>query len=499
VRGGDLIWSDPDVNGHGTSVSGILAGGTVGRHIFTGIAPEAEILMGYFFSDVPISVLIPWARGRGASAMLYEFGGFVFDFLDGSSLDEELITTENQNIIQIVPSGNLARGAKHAIATVPGSQTTMLRMTVPLTSIVQVWETTLWRTSQSDLSFFLKSPWGGQVELTGSVSNLDGYYVWFNRSTSVRGTCEFDLYIDANSNANCAGTWEFRIRNNTASPVETIDNVSDNATSWAGGAEWMDFATAERCVTWPATADSTFCNGSYSTRGFESYSGVGGGWIPVGEISAFSGRGPRIDGKHLLDICSPGNYDVYSTRSHQSSGGYPNGSYRQFSGTSAAGPHVAAAAALVQQAFPSATMAQVAYRLTSSAETDGFTGAVYNDTWGWGKLRILEAVGIVTGIEDLAGGAAPPSLKLGQNYPNPFNPSTWIPFFLPEDGNARVAIYDARGALVKVLGDKQMIRGPHSLRWNGDDQRGRSVASGIYFCVLEQGARRDTRKLVIIK
>ncbi|MDD4857647.1 MAG: S8 family serine peptidase, partial [Candidatus Krumholzibacteria bacterium] len=91
LRGTDLINNENDSNGHGTAVAGILAGGTVDRHIFTGIAPDAEILEGYFFSDNPISALIPWALSRGADVMLYEFGGFVWDYLDGSSTDEELI------------------------------------------------------------------------------------------------------------------------------------------------------------------------------------------------------------------------------------------------------------------------------------------------------------------------------------------------------------------------------------------------------------------------
>ncbi len=499
TRGVDLILSDDDINGHGTAVAGILAGGTVGHHIFTGIAPEAEVLMGYFFSGNPISLLVPWARNNGADVMLYEFGGFVFDFLDGSSLDEQLIATECETIIQITPSGNLARGNKHAIATVPASGSVVMRFSVPLTSINYLYETTLWRTLHSDLKFYLKSPIGSQVELAPDVYDLDGYYIWFSRSTSDRGTCEADLYVYSNSNPHCYGTWYLTIVNSSGSPVETIDNVADEVTSWAGGAEWLDYATNQRCVTWPATADSTFCNGSYSTRGFEGYDGVGTGSIDVGEISAFSGRGERIDGKHLLDICSPGNYDVYSTRSHQSSGGYPLGSYRQFSGTSAAGPHVAAAAALVQQAFPSANMDEVAYRLSANAEVDTFTGAVYNDTWGYGKLRLFGALGIPTAVEDMASGALPPALLLDQNYPNPFNPTTWIPFYLPSDGVARVAIYDVRGAVVEVLADKWMSRGAHSLRWHGQDTNGRAVPSGVYFCVLEHDGLTQSRKLVLLK
>ncbi|MDD4858148.1 MAG: S8 family serine peptidase, partial [Candidatus Krumholzibacteria bacterium] len=226
---------------------------------------------------------------------------------------------------------------------------------------------------------------------------------------------------------------------------------------------------------------------------------VGGGTVPVGQISVFSGRGTRVDGRHLLDIVSPGNYDVYSTHSSQDGSGYPVGSYRQFSGTSAAGPHVAAACALVSQKYPSASMEDVAYLITSHAGTDAYTGSVYNDTWGWGKLRILNAVGVPTSVDDMANGAVPPRVLLDQNYPNPFNPTTWIPFFLTSDGPASIKIYDVRGGLVKVLTDKKMSKGAHSVRWNGDDGKGRNAASGVYFCVLKSADGTQARKLVLLR
>jgi hypothetical protein len=120
---------------------------------FTGIAPDAEVLPGYFSADNPISSLIPWARSRGADVMLYEFGGFLWDFLDGSSLDEELIAIENGTILQVTPSGNLGRGRKHAIATVAAHDS----VTLPVSAVVygaaptELYATTLWRTGPGDL------------------------------------------------------------------------------------------------------------------------------------------------------------------------------------------------------------------------------------------------------------------------------------------------------------------------------------------------------------
>jgi len=502
MRGVDIIDSDEDTNGHGTTVSGILAGGTAHRHLFDGVAPDAEVLMGYFFSGVPISVLIPWARSRGADAMLYEFGGFVFSYLDGSSLDEEAITIENSSIIQITPSGNLGRGDKHAVAPVPAGGSVTLRISAVNyagTTIIQLWGTTLWRADPDDLTFHLKSPQGSTVTLEGTIPYFDGYYLWFEKSVSPRGTCAMDVYLEPYLNPTCTGTWELTIDNSSGAAIEVISNVADNASSWAGGAEFLDYATDQKNVTYPATSDSSFTNGSYSTRGFEDYGGVGGGSILPGAISKFSGRGVRIDGHHLLDICSPGNYDVYSTQTHQDGASYPNGSYRQFSGTSAAGPHVAAAAALVQQAFPSATMSEVADRLRSSAAKDDFTGPDYNDTWGHGKLRILGAIGVTTDVEDMAMGLLPPHLLLDQNYPNPFNPTTWIPFYMPRDGVVSMKIYGVKGELIKVLKEQWMSEGAHSVVWNGDDRRGRPVASGLYFCVLRFGERTETKKLVLLR
>ena len=99
----------------------------------------------------------------------------------------------------------------------------------------------------------------------------------------------------------------------------------------------------------------------------------------------------------------------------------------------------------------------------------------------------------------MASGSKPPRVLLDQNYPNPFNPTTWIPFYLPADGVASIKIYNASGELVKILKDKWLPKGAHSARWNGDDGRGRLVASGIYFCELKFGRETQARKLVLLR
>ena len=91
-----------------------------------------------------------------------------------------------------------------------------------------------------------------------------------------------------------------------------------------------------------------------------------------------------------------------------------------------------------------------------------------------------------------------------QNFPNPFNPETWIPYTLADDAAVQVSIYDVHGALVRQLDIGQQRAGRYLSRqtaayWDGRDQSGASVASGVYFYTLEANAFSETRRMVILK
>ena len=92
-----------------------------------------------------------------------------------------------------------------------------------------------------------------------------------------------------------------------------------------------------------------------------------------------------------------------------------------------------------------------------------------------------------------------PGIRLNQNYPNPFNPSTTISYNLPEAGQVKLEIFNLRGQLVQVLTDSQEPAGEHRKVWNGTDQSGNAVASGVYFYRLITPARSICRRMLLMK
>ena len=86
-----------------------------------------------------------------------------------------------------------------------------------------------------------------------------------------------------------------------------------------------------------------------------------------------------------------------------------------------------------------------------------------------------------------------------KSYPNPFNPVTNIFFDLPESGRVSVSIYNMKGQLVKTLSDEIYESGKHNLIWNGEDQNGKSCASGVYFIQLSSKMWTAANKIILIK
>jgi flagellar hook assembly protein FlgD len=88
---------------------------------------------------------------------------------------------------------------------------------------------------------------------------------------------------------------------------------------------------------------------------------------------------------------------------------------------------------------------------------------------------------------------------LGQNYPNPFNPSTTIEYGLKSRSEVSIGIYNVNGQLIRVLVSESKPAGIYSIEWDGRDQRGTPVASGVYLSRMRAGAYLETKKLLLLK
>jgi hypothetical protein len=117
--------------------------------------------------------------------------------------------------------------------------------------------------------------------------------------------------------------------------------------------------------------------------------------------------------------------------------------------------------------------------------------------------REKETVGVVDGDAGMGPETVPKTFALYQNFPNPFNPTTTISFDLPgslgREWNVSLCIYDLRGKLVKKLLDSNLLPGYHRVVWDGKNDRGEPVTSGVYISALKTDQKSEARKIVLLK
>ncbi len=114
------------------------------------------------------------------------------------------------------------------------------------------------------------------------------------------------------------------------------------------------------------------------------------------------------------------------------------------------------------------------------------------------KLYNYPASGL-TDVKEAFAATVPGRFELSQNFPNPFNPSTEIHFLIPKAQNTTLVVYDLLGRKVRTLVNEELHAGEHLVTWNGLNDRGHSVASGVYFYTLTSGSRVKTLKMMMLK
>ena len=118
-----------------------------------------------------------------------------------------------------------------------------------------------------------------------------------------------------------------------------------------------------------------------------------------------------------------------------------------------------------------------------------------------GSLAFKEGI---QNLENLLASLIPEETALLANYPNPFNPETWIPYKLAAPAEVELTIYDTSGGVVRHIELGYQAAGvyrshSHAVYWDGRNQLGESVASGLYFYSLTAGEFTATRRMLILK
>jgi flagellar hook assembly protein FlgD len=93
----------------------------------------------------------------------------------------------------------------------------------------------------------------------------------------------------------------------------------------------------------------------------------------------------------------------------------------------------------------------------------------------------------------------PNEYALDQNYPNPFNPSTTIKYQLTQDSKVNLTIYNVQGQVVRTLVNDNVSAGFQSVSWNGKNEMGQTVASGMYMYRIQAGSFVSVKKMLMLK
>lgn len=119
--------------------------------------------------------------------------------------------------------------------------------------------------------------------------------------------------------------------------------------------------------------------------------------------------------------------------------------------------------------------------------------AEWGGFWGWTSRE--QPIFVTEEAENIS----PSNYLLRQNYPNPFNPRTNISYQISRFGHVSLDIYNVKGQLVIRLVDDIQAPGEHFVAWDGTDQRGALVSSGVYFYRLATGSFQQVRKMLLLK
>jgi subtilisin family serine protease len=272
-----------------------------------------------------------------------------------------------------------------------------------------------WREPGNPMQFKLILPDGTEKSYgedpVNNIETEDIYAEWYSgHVVSQRDTHMVALmFYMAGYNSLPAGDWILQLENTGASD-QAMDLFGADHTGYLYVGRFAEFTTPLGTISHPATADSAISVGAYRANNDSWF-----GRVAQGDLSFYSGRGPRIDGVLGIDITGPSDGMAASYRLADPA--RPALTYA--SGTSGSLPQATGVAALLLQAEPSLDAASVKTRIQSGAILDGYTGDQSNPTWGLGKLsayRTIYGEAPIANTSPVAAVLVPKTVKLEEPF-----------------------------------------------------------------------------------